>query len=134
MDYDESPRQRPRREASKAAAKAIPRQLSPLDLSPPIRSTAVNGLGAILANGSGSQRKVSHSLIERRRREKINDCLGSLKQIVPHCREEGEKKEARARERGRKRGRKAEGDDDTQRGGLHKLEILQVYLLLFLPS
>lgn len=81
--------------------------------------------------GSQSNRKVSHSLIERRRREKINDCLGTLKTMVPHCREEGERKEARAKERGRKRGKKDEGgmgDDEGNRGGLHKLEILQVRL------
>lgn len=34
------------------------------------------------------QRKTSHSLIERRRREKINEGLVSLQQLVPACREE----------------------------------------------
>jgi hypothetical protein len=70
---------------------------------------------------------VSHSLIERRRREKINDCLSTLKTMVPQCREEGERKERRARERGRKRGR-GEEEEEGSRGGLHKLEILQVRL------
>lgn len=48
--------------------------------------------------------------------------------MVPQCREEGEKKVARARERGRRRGRKSEADEEggEGRGGLHKLEILQV--------
>jgi hypothetical protein len=62
-------------------------------------------------------------LIERRRREKINDCLTTLKETVPNLKEEGEKKIAKAKERGKKRGR---GDDAGERGGLHKLEILQV--------
>ncbi|GAA5861670.1 hypothetical protein JCM8547_000700 [Rhodosporidiobolus lusitaniae] len=72
--------------------------------------------------GGASKRKVSHSLIERRRREKINQCLMSLKETVPSLKEEGKRKMAKARERGRKRGR---GEDAGERGGLHKLEILQ---------
>lgn len=49
--------------------------------------------------------------------------------MVPHCREEGERKEARAKERGRKRGKKVDGEEEeASRGGLHKLEILQVSL------
>jgi Helix-loop-helix DNA-binding domain len=35
-------------------------------------------------------RKVSHSLIEKRRREKINSCLSKLKSIVPGCAAHGE--------------------------------------------
>jgi hypothetical protein len=42
---------------------------------------------------------------------------------VPQCREQGEAKVARAKERGRKRGRKDDGEGEKQ--GLHKLEILQ---------
>lgn len=34
------------------------------------------------------QRKTSHSLIERRRREKINEGLVSLQRLVPACRDE----------------------------------------------
>lgn len=34
------------------------------------------------------RRKTSHSVIERRRREKINEGLISLQQIVPACRQE----------------------------------------------
>ena len=126
---------RPRRSAAIAAARNLPRQPSPFDLedddddddavegdpspsaSPPPPSSSRG------AGGSGSsRRKVSHSLIERRRREKINDCLAILRETVPSLREEGERKLARAKERGRKRGR---GDDAGERGGLHKLEILQ---------
>lgn len=59
-----------------------------------------------------------------------------MKSVVPQCREEGEKKEARARERGRKRGRGsnagAEDEGEGGRGGLHKLEILQVRTFLSL--
>lgn len=72
-----------------------------------------------------SNRKVSHSLIERRRREEIDDCLATLRDVVPQCREQGEAKVAKAKERGRKRGRKADDKDDADKGGLHKLEILQ---------
>lgn len=126
---------RPRRSAAIAAARNLPRQPSPFDLeddvddddaaeddpspsaSPPPTSSSRG------AGGSGSsKRKVSHSLIERRRREKINDCLATLRETVPSLREEGERKLARAKERGRKRGR---GDEAGERGGLHKLEILQ---------
>lgn len=129
---------RPRRSAAIAAARNLPRQPSPFDLeddvddddaaeddpspsaSPPPTSSSRG------AGGSGSsKRKVSHSLIERRRREKINDCLATLRETVPSLREEGERKLARAKERGRKRGR---GDEAGERGGLHKLEILQVSL------
>lgn len=118
-DYGSShSRKRPRREAAVAAAKNIPRQPSPFELSPPTTTRA-----------GPSNRKVSHSLIERRRRERINDCLAHLKKLVPQCQEEGKKKIARARERSKKRGRRGEdGDDEGEggRGGLHKLEILQV--------
>lgn len=122
-------RKRPRREAAVAAARLIPRQPSPFELSPPPSRGSSAG-------GAQSNRKVSHSLIERRRRERINDCLSHLKQIVPQCRAEGEKKVAKAKERGRKRGRKG-GDimaDEAQRGGLHKLEILQVSGVKARPS
>lgn len=125
---------RPRRSAAMAAARKIPRQPSPFDLEdedsdaeeadpspsvspPPTTSSRTTG-----GNGT-AKRKVSHSLIERRRREKINECLANLRETVPNLREEGERKIARAKERGRKRGR---GDDAGERGGLHKLEILQV--------
>ena len=140
---------RPRRSAAIAAARNLPRQPSPFDLeddddddaveddpspsaSPPPASSS-RGAGG----GGSSKRKVSHSLIERRRREKINDCLATLRETVPSLREEGERKLARAKERGRKRGR---GDEAGERGGLHKLEILQASScgaalseLLFMP-
>ncbi|GAA5880752.1 hypothetical protein JCM3774_005699 [Rhodotorula dairenensis] len=131
---------RPRRSAAIAAARKIPRQPSPFDLEatdgpdendtspsvspPPISSSR----GAV---GSGSRRKISHSLIERRRRDKINDCLATLRETVPSLREEGERKLARAKERGRKRGR---GDEAGERGGLHKLEILQASLVQSLAA
>lgn len=141
---------RPRRSAAIAAAQNIPRQPSPLELdsdedddatfSPPPRGSHLSstssikassrenagggGGGAAGSGGASSKRKVSHSLIERRRREKINDCLSTLKETVPCLREEGAKKIAKAKERGRKRGR----DDAGERGGLHKLEILQASL------
>lgn len=144
---------RPRRSAAITAAARIPRQPSPFDLeddgggepyaaeddeededahsdsgpaSSSSRKRSATGAGGTAGGGGAagaSKRKVSHSLIERRRREKINQCLQSLKEMVPSLREEGEKKLAKARERGRKRGR---GDDAGERGGLHKLEILQV--------
>lgn len=124
---------RPRRSAAIAAARNLPRQPSPFDLeeddpsvkepspstSPPPTASASRGAGV----AGSSKRKVSHSLIERRRREKINQCLQVLRETVPSLKEEGERKMARARERGRKRGR---GDEAGERGGLHKLEILEV--------
>ncbi|BGP05805.1 hypothetical protein JCM10049v2_001618 [Rhodotorula toruloides] len=123
---------RPRRSAAIAAARNLPRQPSPFDLeeddpsvkepspstSPPPTASASRGAGV----AGSSKRKVSHSLIERRRREKINQCLQVLRETVPSLKEEGERKMARARERGRKRGR---GDEAGERGGLHKLEILE---------
>ena len=125
-DYEDaapSRRKRPRREASVAAKLAL-RQPSPLDLSPPFRPT-----GAGTGGGSQANRKVSHSLIERRRREKINQCLATLSEVVPQNQEERERKDIKAKERGRKRGRKGEdGDEDGQRNGLHKLEVLEVRL------
>lgn len=131
---------RPRRSAAIAAARNIPRQPSPLDLeggddadfdaesasaSPPPR-TGESSSRDDRRGSTASRRKVSHSLIERRRREKINECLAVLRETVPDLREEGERKVARAKERGRKRGR---GQDAGERGGLHKLEILQVRAL-----
>ncbi|GAA6024633.1 hypothetical protein JCM11491_002884 [Sporobolomyces phaffii] len=142
---------RPRRSAAVVAARNIPRQPSPFELndsdededatfSPPPRlvgtesssastkSQTVSGAGGrggtseVAGGGGASKRKVSHSLIERRRREKINDCLATLKDTVPNLKEEGERKIAKAKERGRKRGR---GDDAGASSGLHKLEILQ---------
>ncbi|GAA5884255.1 hypothetical protein JCM16303_002427 [Sporobolomyces ruberrimus] len=130
-NWEEEYTQRPRRSAAIVAARNIPRQPSPLELdsddgtfSPPplvaAPSTSTSTGGG--AGGGTTKRKVSHSLIERRRREKINDCLATLKDTVPNLKEEGEKKIAKAKERGRKRGR---GDEAGERGGLHKLEILQ---------
>ncbi|POY70204.1 hypothetical protein BMF94_6787 [Rhodotorula taiwanensis] len=124
---------RPRRSAAIVAARNIPRQPSPFDLTEegfeddggdePDPSESMSPPPTSSSRGGGaSKRKVSHSLIERRRREKINDCLAALRETVPNLREEGERKLARAKERGRKRGR---GDDAGERGGLHKLEILQ---------
>ncbi|TNY23640.1 hypothetical protein DMC30DRAFT_389078 [Rhodotorula diobovata] len=127
---------RPRRSAAIAAARNIPRQPSPLDLeggndadfdaesasaSPPPR-TGESSSRDDRRGATASRRKVSHSLIERRRREKINECLAVLRETVPDLREEGERKVARAKERGRKRGR---GQDAGERGGLHKLEIIE---------
>ncbi|BGP22597.1 HLH transcription regulator [Rhodotorula toruloides] len=123
---------RPRRSAAIAAARNLPRQPSPFDLeeddpsveepspsaSPPPTASSSRAAGT----AGSSKRKVSHSLIERRRREKINQCLQALRETVPSLKEEGERKMARARERGRKRGR---GDEAGERGGLHKLEILE---------
>ncbi|BGP37733.1 hypothetical protein JCM10449v2_001655 [Rhodotorula kratochvilovae] len=124
---------RPRRSAAIVAARNIPRQPSPFDLeggaedddddAESASATPPPGASSARAGGSSaSKRKVSHSLIERRRREKINDCLTTLRETVPSLKEEGERKLARAKERGRKRGR---GSDAGERGGLHKLEILQ---------
>ncbi|GAA6029485.1 hypothetical protein JCM8097_003703 [Rhodosporidiobolus ruineniae] len=153
---DSASSSRPRRSAAIVAARNIPRQPSPFDLedgdeadggdpypgeedededalsiSPPPgggSSSSRKRAGAASGGNAGgaSKRKVSHSLIERRRREKINQCLQTLRETVPSLKEEGEKKMAKARERGRKRGR---GDDAGERGGLHKLEILQGTIL-----
>lgn len=38
-------------------------------------------------------RKTNHSVIEKRRREKINEALAALRELVPHEKQEGEKKE-----------------------------------------
>lgn len=51
--------------------------------------------------------------------------------MVPQCKVQGEKKIARAKERGRRRARRGDMDEEDEvegalRGGLHKLEILQV--------
>ncbi|KAL8292995.1 hypothetical protein RQP46_000689 [Phenoliferia psychrophenolica] len=130
-DYEDaapSRRKRPRREASVAAKLAL-RQPSPLDLSPPFRPTGGAG-GNGGGGGSQANRKVSHSLIERRRREKINQCLATLSEVVPQNQEERERKDKKAKERGRKRGRKGDdGDDDGNRNGLHKLEVLEGTIL-----
>ncbi|GAA5905141.1 hypothetical protein JCM5296_006927 [Sporobolomyces johnsonii] len=120
---------RPRRSAAIVAARNIPRHPSPFELesddasvSPPPPASSSARAGGSGSSSAPSKRKVSHSLIERRRREKINECLATLRETVPNLREEGERKLARAKERGRKRGK---GDDAGERGGLHKLEILQ---------
>ncbi|GAA5919656.1 hypothetical protein JCM1841_005211 [Sporobolomyces salmonicolor] len=120
---------RPRRSAAIVAARNIPRHPSPFELesddgsvSPPPPASSSARAGASGSSFAPSKRKVSHSLIERRRREKINECLATLRETVPNLREEGERKLARAKERGRKRGK---GDEAGERGGLHKLEILQ---------
>ncbi|GAA5966125.1 hypothetical protein JCM21900_004948 [Sporobolomyces salmonicolor] len=120
---------RPRRSAALVAARNIPRHPSPFELesddgsvSPPPPASSTARAGASGSSFAPSKRKVSHSLIERRRREKINECLATLRETVPNLREEGERKLARAKERGRKRGK---GDEAGERGGLHKLEILQ---------
>lgn len=123
----------------------IPRQLSPFELSPTSQSiieteassstTTTTTTSSMLNNTTN--RKVSHSLIERRRREKINDCLASLRQMVPQCRVEARAKEVRAKERTRKRGRGNKDDDaedgegEGPRGGLHKLQILVVRFFFF---
>lgn len=113
----------------------IPRQLSPFELSPISNSIETEtSSSTTLMNATNTNRKVSHSLIERRRREKINDCLASLRQMVPQCRVEARAKEVRAKERTRKRGRSnkdyeaEDGEGEGPRGGLHKLQILVVSL------
>ncbi|GAA5843791.1 hypothetical protein JCM9279_000146 [Rhodotorula babjevae] len=133
---------RPRRSAAIAAARNIPRQPSPFDLEggepddddaddpdAPSPSASPPASSARAGSSASSRRKVSHSLIERRRREKINECLAQLRETVPTLREEGERKVARARERGRKRGRGGGEGEGAERGGLHKLEILQGTIL-----
>lgn len=67
--------------------------------------------------------------------------MQTLKTIVPVCREEGQKKEARARERGRKRGRKDVDDEaeeveggEGHRSGIHKLQILVVSIIFSVVS
>lgn len=78
-----------------------PATTKPGGTSRPTTTTTTTGGGKTKV----SDRRISHSLIERRRREKINDCLSRLKSLVPQCREMLEEKEARAGERGRKRRR-----------------------------
>ena len=79
------------------------------------------GAGAGGAGRTGTRRRVSHSLIERRRREKINECLARLREGVPQCREHVSLKEKRAKDRARRRGEsfgsgaagvEDDGDDD----------------------
>ncbi|KAH8925747.1 hypothetical protein BT69DRAFT_1087363 [Atractiella rhizophila] len=84
-------------------------------------------------------RKVSHSLIERRRREKINDCLDTLKNIVPQCQEQMSNKMAAKQQKlemakkCKRRKKKDEAqneelleeEEDGTGAGLHKLEILR---------
>ncbi|SCZ95985.1 BZ3500_MvSof-1268-A1-R1_Chr8-1g09927 [Microbotryum saponariae] len=127
-----NPRKRPRRGA------AITARRFDLDLSdgPPSCSAASDKRGHTSrpdekSSSHLSTRKISHSLIERRRRERINDCLSQLKRLVPQCREYGEQKVRRAHERGRNRLRANDPMEDSSGGsGLHKLEILQVSTVL----
>ncbi|SGY40073.1 BQ5605_C003g02320 [Microbotryum silenes-dioicae] len=125
---------RPRRGAAiEGARKKAP---SPIDLDlsdgPPSCSAASDKRGHTSrpdekSSSHLSTRKISHSLIERRRRERINDCLSQLKRLVPQCREYGEQKVRRAHERGRNRVRANDPLEDGSGGsGLHKLQILQV--------
>jgi TATA-binding protein-associated factor Taf7 len=95
-----------------------------------------------------SKRRATHSQIERRRREKINDCLLTLCSLVPACvaeveaRREAERQEAAAaaqpssaaggagkRKRSRRKEKKeqpttAEEGAKEEELGLHKLEVL----------
>ncbi|GAA5990503.1 hypothetical protein JCM11641_007741 [Rhodosporidiobolus odoratus] len=136
---DERISTRPRRSAAVVAARKIPRQPSPFDLDDAGEvgegdlydeqdadgdSVLDEDKGSGGSAGGGkkpSKRKVSHSVIERRRREKINACLETLRETVPQLREEGQRKLEQKRVRGRKRGR----GGGEHGGGLHKLEILQ---------
>ncbi|SCV67067.1 BQ2448_5713 [Microbotryum intermedium] len=134
-------RKRPRRGAAIEAARKLPKAPSPFDSDldeDPSSSSATtprrrHGPRLDTQSSSNSKRKISHSLIERRRRERINECLSQLKRLVPQCREYGEEKRLRARERGRNRVRANEALEDGSSGigasGLHKLEILQGTIL-----
>jgi len=84
-------------------------------------------------------RKESHSVIERRRREKINDCLIKLRNLVPGCRHQLEQKELQSLTKlkstkavGSRRSPRTtssgvhfgESDSSFTVVGLHKLDIL----------
>jgi hypothetical protein len=74
-------------------------------------------------------RRISHSLIERRRRERINECLQKLRNIVPQCSAMAELKRQKSRRRNRPSASSAAaggGEDGAGGGGgnMHKLEIL----------
>lgn len=51
----------------------------------PIRNNSVSSVGSTTADQREQARKVSHSAIERRRREKINDKILQLKDLIPAC-------------------------------------------------
>ncbi|GAA97864.1 uncharacterized protein L969DRAFT_96245 [Mixia osmundae IAM 14324] len=86
----------------------------------PLRSDS----GKTAAN-SKTSRKISHSLIERRRREKINDCLQSLAHLVPECRAQVSQHTSKARERAPKTSC-ARSDEPAPRAmPIEKLSVLQ---------
>ncbi|CAG8578778.1 142_t:CDS:2, partial [Dentiscutata heterogama] len=62
----------------------LPKQLGPLTsvFSVPVAPSSTN---SSLADQRELARKVSHSAIERRRRERINDKIMQLKELIPSC-------------------------------------------------
>lgn len=138
----------PARRARMAAAAAMSVKTPAKSGVPPS-----NGVSAISAPSSAkkpvrdSKRRATHSQIERRRREKINDRLVTLRTIVPACAAEvedrkrakrEEEEEARRiaagemvgssargkRKRNRRKAAKTGQEDKEDELGLHKLEVL----------
>jgi Helix-loop-helix DNA-binding domain len=92
-------------------------------------SSSTRGSGGGAGAGAGGRererapgRRISHSLIERRRRERINDCLQKLRNMVPQCSALAELKRQKSRRRNRPAA--AAGDEHAGGGNMHKLEIL----------
>ncbi|KAI8584749.1 hypothetical protein K450DRAFT_217835 [Umbelopsis ramanniana AG] len=54
-------------------------------MSPPLHPSVPNGRQETTADQREQLRKVSHSAIERRRREKINTKIQQLRQLIPSC-------------------------------------------------
>lgn len=81
------------------------------------------------ASTASASRKASHSVIERRRRERINETLAKLSELVPGCRAALEAKDAKSSTRSRRKsdragGKVMMGETALNVGGLHKLDVL----------
>ncbi|KAI7868932.1 hypothetical protein BDF14DRAFT_1789430 [Spinellus fusiger] len=62
--------------------------LAPTPVAAPQRHNSISSLST--ADQREQARKVSHSAIERRRRERINDKILQLKQLIPSCAEQSQ--------------------------------------------
>lgn len=63
----------------------LPGSITPMAYHPTARNNSVSSSGSTTADQREQARKVSHSAIERRRREKINDKILQLKDLIPSC-------------------------------------------------
>ncbi|CEG64098.1 hypothetical protein RMATCC62417_01133 [Rhizopus microsporus] len=57
----------------------------PYQVSPQLHPGRHNSISSTTADEREQARKISHSAIERRRRERINDKIAQLKQLIPSC-------------------------------------------------